>query len=184
MSDNFKKKDLRVLKTYKALFAAMSKLLNSRNFNHITIIDLCKEALISRTTFYSHFIDKYDLLKHWLTDTKLWVVNGEYKEIEKTVNGFVGDNVNIVKNLVESANDETNKVLCEFILSLLNISIEKENEGSINPNGIIYLNYCCGGTLDYLLWQVRNNYPTDLPVMNPYIYDMLTNLQQWNSNQK
>lgn len=182
MSGNVKKEDLRVLKTYKALITAMSKLLELRNFNQITVNDLCKEALINRSTFYFHFIDKYDLLKCWLTDIKPKILSGKYayEDLEKNINDFVDDNMKVIKNLIENANGETNELLCDFILSLLNVNIEKKTGEKINPSVAILSNFCCGGMLDYLFWQVKNEFPADFPVMNPYIYDMLTNLQKWN----
>jgi len=46
---------------------AVLKLLNRRNFEKITVNDICEEALVSRATFYAHFNDKYDLFKYWNT---------------------------------------------------------------------------------------------------------------------
>lgn len=66
MSVSFKDADARIQKTNEALLMSMSKLLDLRNFNQITVHDLCLEAEIARATFCSHYLDKYDLLKYWL----------------------------------------------------------------------------------------------------------------------
>jgi AcrR family transcriptional regulator len=68
MPGNFKKKDLRTVKTRKALFAALPILLKRRKFSKITVFDICKEAMVSRTAFYAHYYDKYDLINHWLEE--------------------------------------------------------------------------------------------------------------------
>jgi len=59
LGGNFKKDDIRIIKTNKALVAAMFLLLENRKFAQITVNDLCEEAQISRATFYTHFRDKY-----------------------------------------------------------------------------------------------------------------------------
>ncbi|MCG3400353.1 TetR/AcrR family transcriptional regulator [Staphylococcus massiliensis] len=55
-------KDLRVIKTKKALSEALFKLLTKHEFSTVSVNQICREALVHRTTFYKHFYDKYDLL--------------------------------------------------------------------------------------------------------------------------
>ena len=50
--------DLRVQKTYRALFGAFTELLEEHRFEDITVAMLCERAMIRRTTFYKHFADK------------------------------------------------------------------------------------------------------------------------------
>ena len=56
-----KKKDLRIIKTRKALYNAFEELMKSKPFEQIKVSDICNEALINRSTFYDHYADKYDL---------------------------------------------------------------------------------------------------------------------------
>lgn len=58
-------KDIRIQKTIKNIEDTFIKLLKIKSFNEITIKDICDEAMISRSTFYSHYKDKYDLLEHF-----------------------------------------------------------------------------------------------------------------------
>lgn len=60
------KKDIRVARTRQALIDAMRDLLETRRFDAITVNDLCIQACVSRTTFYQHFEDKYDLVLAWI----------------------------------------------------------------------------------------------------------------------
>lgn len=55
--------DLRVVKTKRAVEGAMEKLLAERPFDAITVQAILDEALVNRKTFYSHYRDKYDLVR-------------------------------------------------------------------------------------------------------------------------
>ena len=52
--------DLRIKKTYRALFEAFTELLEEHRFEDVTVAMLCDRAMIRRTTFYKHFRDKND----------------------------------------------------------------------------------------------------------------------------
>ena len=56
------KTDRRVLRTYQQLTDAMGRLLLRKEWNQITVQDLCDEAMIRRTTFYQHFRDMHDFM--------------------------------------------------------------------------------------------------------------------------
>ena len=64
------KKDLRIVKTRKALFDALLELMKEKTFEEIKVSDICNLALVNRSTFYAHFDDKYDLLANCLDDLK------------------------------------------------------------------------------------------------------------------
>ncbi|MFV0400865.1 MAG: TetR/AcrR family transcriptional regulator [Oscillospiraceae bacterium] len=57
------RQDIRVTKTQRALTSALMALLSRQDFQKISVGDICQEALVSRSTFYAHFQDKYDLLR-------------------------------------------------------------------------------------------------------------------------
>lgn len=63
-----KKQDVRITKTKRSLGNALFSLLGSRSFSKITINDICAEAMVSRSTFYAHFEDKYVLLQFCLQE--------------------------------------------------------------------------------------------------------------------
>lgn len=60
-----KSKDIRVLKTKKNIEDTFLQLIKEKSFVDITIKDICDEAMISRSTFYAHYKDKYDLLEYF-----------------------------------------------------------------------------------------------------------------------
>lgn len=55
------KQDLRVIKTDRNIRDSFLRLLKEKNFESITVQNILDEALINRTTFYSHFSSKYEL---------------------------------------------------------------------------------------------------------------------------
>ena len=59
--------DKRIMKTEKAVYDALSKILTLKRYNEITIEDILKESGVSRSTFYSHYRTKDELL-HSVTE--------------------------------------------------------------------------------------------------------------------
>ncbi len=56
------KEDYRKCQTRKALFDTIFRLLEDYQIDELSVVDICREANIHRTTFYSHFEDKYHLV--------------------------------------------------------------------------------------------------------------------------
>lgn len=54
--------DVRIIKNKRGIESALLNLLQEKDYTHITIRDICNASLTSRSTFYSHYLDKYDLL--------------------------------------------------------------------------------------------------------------------------
>ena len=54
--------DRRITRSKKALRDAIVALMEERDFDDITVNDLCERADLNRGTFYNHFRDKDDLL--------------------------------------------------------------------------------------------------------------------------
>lgn len=68
------KTDLRIIKTKKALFSALINLMKNKSFEEIKVADICNEALVNRSTFYSHYNDKYELLMDYINSLKTSLV--------------------------------------------------------------------------------------------------------------
>lgn len=64
-----KKIDLRIEKTYLALYNAFTSLLEEKRFEDFTLNELCDRAMIRRTTFYKHFADKYEYFLFYVKET-------------------------------------------------------------------------------------------------------------------
>jgi AcrR family transcriptional regulator len=67
--DQSEVEDLRVQRTKHILREAIAKLLEHNELKDISIQQISEQAMIYRTTFYSHYSDKYDLLEDYLMVT-------------------------------------------------------------------------------------------------------------------
>lgn len=103
------KQDMRVKKTQRALSMAMLTMLESTSFKKITVNDICAEAMVSRSAFYVHFQDKYDLLQFCLEMLKNDLFHrSEGMPMEQRLRSVlqqVKNNTRIIKNLITSERD-------------------------------------------------------------------------------
>jgi AcrR family transcriptional regulator len=53
--------DLRVRRSRKLLIDALCTLVKDQPLQKISVRDITEEAMVNRSTFYAHFVDKYDL---------------------------------------------------------------------------------------------------------------------------
>lgn len=67
----------KVLRTKRILSAQLRQLLENKNFKKITVNDICQGAMVSRSTFYLHFEDKYQLFRY--------CVDEELRQLEPAV---------------------------------------------------------------------------------------------------
>ena len=74
-----KKTDLRVIKTKNNLYQTLIELMSDMPFEEIKVSDICDKALVNRSTFYSHYSDKYELLSSYIDTLK----DSLEKELEK-----------------------------------------------------------------------------------------------------
>ena len=61
-----RKTSITARRTYALLKGALFSQLAALPFEQLTLTDICNTALISRSTFYRYFEDKYDLLHYCL----------------------------------------------------------------------------------------------------------------------
>lgn len=175
------KDDRRKLKTQKLLNMALHKLLQNNNFKDITVGNICEEALVGRTTFYSHFIDKHDFLKSWLP--YFWTYradrNNSYEYAERYVNQFFRENETVLINLFGDVDFRTLEILKDFLCDSLGVIDEKYIGGNINQKYVVAANHYIGGIVFYVLWQVNNKFPSDVPMINKYFFDIIRNFRAW-----
>ena len=63
-----KSEDLRVRRTRTLLQKALVELTSEKGFANVTVSDIAERAMINRSTFYRHYLDKYDLLGQYLEE--------------------------------------------------------------------------------------------------------------------
>lgn len=77
---NGKKIDARILRSKRDLADSLEALLEKKNYDDITIKEICEGALVSKLTFYNNFYDKNELLKFMFTR--------RIKELSIKINGL------------------------------------------------------------------------------------------------
>ena len=60
--------DLRVQRTRRLIQEAFIALTVEKGFAAVTVRDITERAIINRSTFYRHYLDKYDLLDQFMTN--------------------------------------------------------------------------------------------------------------------
>lgn len=66
MRSRSNKNNLRIKETEKLLEETLGSLLEEKSFEDIKVMDICSKAKIHRSTFYTYYNDKYELLKSTL----------------------------------------------------------------------------------------------------------------------
>lgn len=95
--------DKRIVKTKRNLKDAMIRMLSTEDFERISVTELCKEAKVSRITFYSHYSDKYALLEDIFNDM-LWIGTEDYYRRQEENNperGLVRGYVNMLSAILD-----------------------------------------------------------------------------------
>lgn len=64
-----RKEDLRITKTKQSIKDSFIELVKKKGYNKVSVTDIVEIAQINRNTFYLHYEDKEDLVKHLLNDS-------------------------------------------------------------------------------------------------------------------
>ncbi|CQR55861.1 TetR/AcrR family transcriptional regulator [Paenibacillus riograndensis] len=67
--------DPRVIRTRRLLQDAFAALLQEKDFESITVRDIAERATVNRTTFYAHFVDKFEMLEAKLMESFMTIIN-------------------------------------------------------------------------------------------------------------
>lgn len=135
-----KNMDLRVVKTKNAIYDALVSLLKNNIFEEIKVSDICKVALINRSTFYAHFEDKYDLFKSFIEDLRASFadeLNGiaeglsvreYYLELIKAFLNHIEGKEEVYRSIMIN---NRNSIIMDMIYDTVNDDINRRINGSI-----------------------------------------------------
>lgn len=80
--------DLRVQKTYTSLINSFEHLLREKEFEKISVTEICEAAVIRRPTFYTHFLDKYDFLTFFIKHKMNLIFDYAFQNLDTEENNF------------------------------------------------------------------------------------------------
>lgn len=165
-TNNYYKTDLRITKTHRLLVRALVKLLEEKPFSKISVKDICEEALVSRSGFYSHFEDKYHLLLYCLEDLKQEIsdqldFNDKTLLLDRVID-FIQSNDRLFHSLF---NDDTSLELQKMLQSTFTGEIEEflqvkqtiEKEDFPVPIPIMAV-FLAGGITQVIHWWVESDF--------------------------
>lgn len=134
-----KKEDLRITKTKRNLYEGLLKLLGKYRFEEIKIKDICDISLTSRSTFYDHFNNKYELLDYLIEDKKNELtyniernnisIKQLYMKIIEAVLELLDENIDTYRAMLVNNNNS-------IVIDILYNTIYKDIETSIKQRGI------------------------------------------------
>lgn len=173
-----RQKDIRSNRTEQALKSSLVELLRKKTFRSITIHDICEKAQISRTTFYLHFADKYELATYIVSDTQQELAKLHQDDGDAVMNGLlrlIDENKRAFYHLIGTNGDaEAIRVMYDWFV---NDFVEKYTKMEQNgkkfevPIKVISVFYAAGFA-SIINWWVSGNFNYSKDELEEYIHIM------------
>lgn len=154
-------------KTDILLERALLRLLEKKNFKKISVNDICQEAMVSRSAFYQHFQDKYELLSHCI-DQELSVQRSINKNLsmEQALENLLKAIQHKQKMMYNMFRAELNQELMEIFLGVFQRHIQEwledvEAKGmKLSAPAPVLTAFLSGGLANMAVGWVQENYAT------------------------
>ena len=169
--------DRRQQKTRKAIFDAFIELISEENYSKITIQQIIDKANIGRSTFYSHFQTKDELLQEMC------------KEIFEHIL-CVANDTNHTHNYTNQSNFPTS-IICHILHHIKEndhniLTLFSSNENSFflqyfkqNLNNLMYINFIQCRPKSNLLTQKDSSLPSEEFILNHISGSFVAMIQWW-----
>lgn len=171
--------DLRTIKTKNNLYSALILLMKQTNFENIKVSDICKYALVNRSTFYNHYQDKYDLLDDYLTDLKNKLFNLNFQDIKSYYLSFFSILLDFIdknrKSFIDILINNKNSIMIDILLNKIIKDILDNTNINLKIEKEIIIKFYLGGTIYLIKEYLSNNKYTKkdmLDYLNKLIQDI------------
>ncbi len=162
-------------RTTLALYHAMFELLSKNAFEAITVNDICQKAMVSRTTFYSYFEDKYHLVVFCMQQEReqLDIVKGVdvYSNISKLLTRFE-EKRDVYHNIIlAQTNRELSQMIVDNIKGYIEYNLRKhiDDEEKIKVFSVFY-SFGYAGTIT---WWLANDFNISAKELTQILYEAL-----------
>jgi len=161
--------DLRVIKTDRLIKDSLIELLNKKDFTKITIKDICDTALIGRSTFYHHYVDKYLLMETMINDLATQFQNLLDSRNDKLINDSLL--IYLYKELFEeretfltllSVHDVENDLESRIQKILKNSFLPIIKDNSTNLPSDFLANLYASNALLAITWTLKNGHSQEV----------------------
>ena len=164
------KEDLRIIRTRKLLSATLLDMMEESSIEKISVIDLCKRAMVNRATFYAHFEDKYHLLSFALEELKDSIYENFTKEVPAAspkelfrkllimAVEYLSDKHNHVARIVEhNRNEKVVHTLTDSLAQSIRYQLSKFKASHPSAVPVQMTAMCYAGALvSLLIWLLDN----------------------------
>jgi AcrR family transcriptional regulator len=182
-----KEEDRRVIKTRRVIEDALFTLMQEKPYHKITIQELIDLANVGRSTFYSHYETKEDLLlssiEHLLELLNQYIMDYLESKEKQTrllpvveLFDHIKENSKLMKGLMKA---ESSDLFFDKVQTHLNNSIEGYIKAGIPKNYepsvpiIILANHISSTLINLLKWWVNNRMPYTSEQMERYFQELI-----------
>lgn len=162
--------DLRVKRTYLLLKNALLELMAKKSFDEIKVNDICNLAMVHRTTFYSHFQDKYELLEYCIKDIEQELTekinNTQYSNSKEFYTNlvinlleYIAENKKMFKSVLKNNFDNgVNKIFMNTCIGYITSMLEKEQDiGIYHKIDIpVIAQFYAGAVISTIVWWIKD----------------------------
>lgn len=153
--------DRRVQRTHRTLREALLALILERGWDGFTVQDVCDRADVGRSTFYTHFGDKEDLLEGGFEELRRWL-RGQI-----AASGEPGRPLGFSRGLIEHAHEHARlfraligkrsgqvvqKRFREVVLDLVREELARYAPGPRRDGAVAFI---AGGLFELLIWSLE-----------------------------
>lgn len=156
------KNDLRYIKTHDLIISTFLESLTKYGYDKTNITLICKNARISRKTFYNHFIDKQNVLEEILEKLEKDMIKkmpenllneykkGVYLSATRWIVEFLNENRYIASILLENTYEEFSKSLYNVIVNHIEEMVSKDFDTSYSIKLDLYNAFVFNGILGFI----------------------------------
>lgn len=183
--------DRRVQKTRQLILDSFNCLLEEKHFDKITVNEIIEKANIGRSTFYSHFETKDDVLKavcinlfeHVFSDA-LYTENNHGLKLENIISKQIISHILYHlalnrKNIVGIITYDNGVIFLDFFKQYLTKFFALKNNLDSKqkdiPNDLL-ISHVLSSFINIVQWWVKNNLKQSPDEISKYFYQMIENL--------
>ena len=179
--------DLRTQRTYKLLKDSLLQLLSQKSFDIIRVNDICDLAMVHRTTFYSHFNDKYEFLDYVIKETEKDIVGNIsedqfdtprsfYTSLISNVLDYLGSNKPFFRSLIQN-NYSTGifTVVHNYTIKQVTLLFEKQIKSGLKfdvPTSVM-AEFYSGAVTSTIIWWLQSNSKISENDLKKYMVSLL-----------
>lgn len=182
--------DLRIQKTYKSLIENFEELLNTKEFEDISVTEICEAAMIRRPTFYKHFLDKYDFLTFFIKHKMNIIFNHAFQNLNGEEAAFF---ILVFEQLLKQSDNVLNLIFSIQMNSDIMLEMESVQEygqnmlrtyvniGENNKHSVVseyHGQIIMGVTIQSVYWYKKNKDKITMEDMVKLYQDTLNNIRE------